>query len=240
MQMTQRLEQAAIALSVYVRDEDGRPRIPSRDELPDEPLSLPELAQLEHAEALDEARRRRPEYVRFDALLERAEIARALARNGRLPRADARVGVSRDLGQGTADATQRLSGTILEAGVTIASPVPNRTARRRTAAREAELDAVEHERRAFEELLHADVARALLDVRATAELVAVEQEAASVAEQLASAERTRFEQGATSMLFVNLREQAAAEARIGVIERIAEALSARATLDAVLGRLRAP
>ena len=67
----------------------------------------------------------------------------------------------------------------------------------------------------------------------------LEREAADVAEALATAERRRFEEGVTSMLIVNLREQAAAEARVAVIERVAEALAARATLDAVLGRIDA-
>ena len=43
----------------------------------------------------------------------------------------------------------------------------------------------------------------------------------------------------SALLGISLRAQAAAEARVAVIERVAEALAARATLDAVLGRIDA-
>jgi cobalt-zinc-cadmium efflux system outer membrane protein len=239
LSMSQRLGQAAIALSLFVRDDQGRPRIATRDELPGYDLDVTARDVPDMETAMTIARTARPERRRFEALFERADIARALARNGRLPRADARLTLSHDLGAGSPDATQRLAGTVLEANVTITSAVPNRAARGRVRARDADVEALEAEMRAFDEALGADVARALLDVRATTELVTLEREAADVAEALATAERRRFEEGVTSMLIVNLREQAAAEARVAVIERVAEALAARATLDAVLGRIDA-
>lgn len=226
----QRVQQAALLLSLFLRDEQGQPTVLTPTTLFEVPEPVTE-AYGDVGAALDAARARRPELRRYALLLDRAALDRSLARNTRRPRVDLRLSTSRDLGEGP----NELSGTILEAGVSIVSAVPNRTGRGREQARRADVAGLEAELQLFEETLAVDVTRALLDLRVASELVAIEREAARVADELATAERRRFEEGGTSMLFVNLREQTAADARIAVIEREAEALMARAIVDALVG-----
>lgn len=235
----QRLGQAAVMLSLFLRDEEGLPRVPGRAELPPEAGAPPSgLPTADEAYALAVANR--PEVARYDVLIERARLQQRLARNGRLPRLDVRATVSRDLGGAVSSSQeQRLAGTIVEGNVQLLSPIPNRTGSARVEARAAEIDGIEAERRFFLEQLRAEVERALLDAAAAEASIGIERQAASVAETLAAAEMRRFETGATSLLIVNLREQAAADARISVVEREAEVFAARAVLEAVIGQLPA-
>ena len=61
------------------------------------------------------------------------------------------------------------------------------------------------------------------------------RQAAEAAALVADGERERFELGATSVLFVNLREQVAADADMAVVDARAEASYAHARLQLAMG-----
>lgn len=232
----QRLAEAAVQLSLYMRDRDGRPRVPRREELPPEPSA--DLSPVPELEALiEEALAIRPELAALRQQLDRASVAIELARNGRLPRLDAQIGVSRDLGTGTDDQQRRLEETVLEAGVVLTSPIPNRTATGRASAREADLGALEAELVFSVESLSAQVAEARVAVLGATAALELERSAFEVAAELARAEWRRFEEGSTTLLLVNLREQTAAEAELAYFERLVELALARVRLSLAIGRV---
>jgi cobalt-zinc-cadmium efflux system outer membrane protein len=69
----------------------------------------------------------------------------------------------------------------------------------------------------------ADVRDAFSMLQAARERVELARGAAEAALEVAEGERERFGLGATTVLFVNLREQAAADAEVAVIDALAEA-----------------
>lgn len=235
----QRLGQAAVQLSLYLRDRQGAPRVAGRDALPQlgepdrtEPPSLEELV----ARAID----LRPDLGILRLQIDRADIAAELARNARLPRLDAQVAVSQDVGSGSADQRTRLADPVVEASLTLAAPIPNRPGTGRAAARLADVQALDAELGFALEQTAVQVQDARLAVVYAAQAVEQEHQAYLVADELARAEWRRFEEGSTTLLMVNLREQTAAEAELAWIERRLELALARALLDLALGRIPGP
>lgn len=232
----QRMAQAAVQLSLYLRDSRGAPLVVDASRLPtasDVQSALPASTDELLAEAVD----RRPEIRVVRSQVERALVNGRLARNGRLPRLDAQLAVSRDLGSGTADQSTRLSGSLVEASLTLTAPVPNRTGTGRADAREADVAALDAELTFAMEQVATQVEDARLALVGAA--TAIEHELASfaAASDLARAEWRRFEEGSTSLVLVTLREQTAAEAELSLAERTVELDYARVQLDLAVGRL---
>lgn len=232
----QRLQQAAIQLSLFLRDASGAPRIPERADLPPaQPSDRSDPALLEAllVAAID----LRPEVSVLRLQIDRAEIAAELAHNGRLPRLEAQVAVSQDLGSGTYDQRSRLGDAVVEASLSLSSPVPNRTGTGRADARRADVAALDAELAFALEQVAAQVADARVAVVGSAAAIELERQSFEVATELARAEWRRFEEGSTSLLLVNLREQTAAEAELAYVERAVELELARAQLALAIGRL---
>lgn len=201
------LEQAALDLSLFLRDEGGAPIIAEAARLP---AALPEPAPLPAeggAEAARAATARRPEVRRVEALREGLRIERDLARNQLWPALDVGAVVSRDLGPGspTRDKFE------LELGVTLDVSLVNRVARGRARAADAVLARADQQVRFTRDRAATEVQDALSALSAARQRVEIARRELALARELAEAERTRFSLGDSSLIFVNLREQTAAE-----------------------------
>ena len=108
------------------------------------------------------------------------------------------------------------------------------SARGRQAAAEAALGRLDAQLRLLGDRIRAEVLDVLSLMRASAaraELAAVEQR---LAQQIEEGERTRYALGESSLLFVNLREQATAEAALRQIEALLDCQRAEAAYRAIL------
>ncbi len=205
------LERAGIALSLYHRTRDGRPRVPSLRRVAldsPEPTSVgtPLSADVERAWAS------RPELARFDRLVERQEVAVELAENRFAPRIDLALGASVDLGGGGPGEQEALGAPVVEGSLTVSLPLQFREARGQIERSRAELAQLRAELQLARERVAAEVRDARSAVDAAAERAALARESVRIAAAVADAERRRFELGATELFVVNLREQAAAAA----------------------------
>lgn len=229
------LQQAQLELSLYLRDNRGVPvlaplsrlprelPLPRRDSLPPEPLE-----RLVH-----ESLSRRPEGERLRLLREQLGIERDLARNQRAPSLDVAAAVSQELGPG--DKTRGPTQLDLSLSVEI-SPL-NRAARGRQAAAEAAMARIDAQARLARDRIRAEVLDVMSMLQAAhrrAELAASERQ---LAEQVAAGERTRYELGDSTLLFVNLREQATAEAALRQVEALLDCQRALAAYRAIVGEL---
>lgn len=222
------LQQAAIELSLFTRGPDGRPVLPAMERAP---RALPPTAPF-NAARLDTlaqlAQRRRPEVLRLLAQAEQSEVEMRWAANQHLPGLDLQSEISQDLGQGPPS----LTPTQAVLGVSFDLPLQRRFASGRLQAASATMTSFEAQARFMRDRVAAEVLDAGSAVAAAAESVAIARQEAGLADQLAAGERERFRLGATTMLFVNLREQAAFEAAIREAEALAAYHRARAGLDA--------
>ncbi|UCH28372.1 MAG: TolC family protein, partial [Myxococcales bacterium] len=108
-------------------------------------------------------------------------------------------------------------------GVQLSMPLIFRTERGRAAAAQAEAEQKREALRWVTDKLRARTQDAASAVLAAQERAALNGEVVETAAELAEGERRRFEVGASNLIFVNLREQQAAVARMRFIESLASA-----------------
>ena len=242
------LQQATIELSIYLRDAQGEPllcdtsRLPARLPAPSGPsLSSIGAAAVEVAGSYDlQALRRdvelalraRPELQRLQLQRQQLQVERDLAKNQMAPAIDVQAAVSQDFGPGS----ETREKTTVDAGVVIDLPLLNRVNRGRVRVAESGMQRISAQQRLqrdriFAEL--ADVRSALLAASARAQLAESEVQ---VARDVEAAEKTRYELGDSTLLLVNLREQATAEAALRQIDALLDYHRATATYRAVLAQ----
>lgn len=230
------VERASIALSLYWRSEEGVPRVPSQGG--STPPQWPELPTLSNADDyVEQAIALRPEFARLVAQRERARVSADLARNNVQPRLDGAVSVSQDMGSRPEEFADTNGPTVLDASLSFSLPVQRRLARSEQQAAEAELMRVEAEVQQLSERLQTEVLDALSAYDRAVERVQLAEQSVAVAIALVDGERQRFDAGATTLFFVNVREQAAAEAQESLVAARAEVGLAMAQLRAAVGVL---
>jgi outer membrane protein TolC len=214
IQARRNVEAAAIVLGLFLRSDTGAPAPPAPSRLPrDLPLPpAPVITQPDVARVLA----CHPRMAAQRAVVEIQRVARDLAQQRRQPRLDALAEVSRDLGQGDSS----LPGTVLEVGVQLSVPLALRDARGQHAASEAQLAAELEQLRLAEDEVRAELSDIESAYQAAVERHALLSRLEQNAEQLAAAERRQLELGATSLLFVNLREQGVAEASLARVQAV--------------------
>jgi outer membrane protein TolC len=173
-----------------------------------------------------------PDVRRARAEIEAAEVNITLTRNQLAPEIRGLFEYSRDLGELTGtDLDFTLPGNVFKAGIELSMPLPFRTERGRLGVARAEVARNQAELRFLEDQLSARVRDAASAVRAAEERVELTAQVVGTAAELAEGERRRFEVGASNLIFVNLREQQAAMARMQLIEAMAIAEIERTRWD---------
>lgn len=225
---------ASVELSLYYRDEDGRPTAPMASHLP----SMPEVpdpaaaARLPVAPAFAAILARRPELRVLSAAIERARLETGYRRNELLPRLDLNAQVSKDFGGVAPDGFAR-DETDAYVGLRFSVPLQRREARGRLAAVEARMQAAQQEKRLAEDRIEAEIRNILIELETAEDLAVLARQEVQQANVIMDAERERFENGASDFFLVNLREEVAANAEITMIRASAHARIARSNFDAV-------
>lgn len=220
-------EAATLELGLYLRDSRGAPVRVDAARLPAD-LELPAVT-VDAEAAAPRAIACHPQLRAARASLESRRVGRDLARAQRAPQIDLSFQVSRDLGQGD----DSLAGTVYEGGLRVAMPLGLRGARGRLDAAEAALREAEQRLRLQEDVLTTSIRDVASAWSAAQERFEIARSLAETTDRLAEAERRRFEAGATTLLVVNLREQAAAEAAVAVVEAVRDLWIAAASWDAL-------
>ena len=229
---TRQLEQTAIDLSLFFRKADGKPDVPSKDRLP---ASLPEppavTPTVPAKQAETDALARRPEPRRADAVRAQASVELDLARNQAWPAIDLFVAGSADLGPGD----EKRGIPVLEAGVLIDIPILGRPQRGRVRSQEAAVKRADKHAELARDRVGAEVKDAASAIDAARKRAEVAAQEVALAEKLEALEKKRFDLGDSTMLIVNLREQATLEARIRRIDALVDYQKAVAAERAAKG-----
>ncbi len=217
------LEKATFELSLFLRDSRGVPVNATPHRVPDDIEPRP-IGPLQVEGAVRRVLACHPELESARSEVRAAEVDRALTRNELAPEVDLVFEYSRDLGELTGtDLDFTLPGNVFEAGVVLSMPLAFRAERGRAGVARAQL-AVEQERlRLAADQLQAQTRDAASAVQAAQARVKLTNAVVDTAAALAEGERRRFEVGASNLIFVNLREQQAAFARVRYIEAVAQA-----------------
>jgi outer membrane protein TolC len=163
-----------------------------------------------------------------------ARVEQRLARNRRSPKIDLEALVAKDLGR-VDPVDQVLLPAELVTGISVEFPLPLRQGRGELRKAEAEVGRIAAEQRFLRDTIATEVREAHAGLVAAHARVALARAQVEAARALAELERTRFERGDGTLLFVNLREQAAADAALLELEALAEYHRAAADLRAATG-----
>jgi outer membrane protein, heavy metal efflux system len=227
------LENTAIELSLYVRSETGAAVVPPPARLPGTLPPVPEAsAHTSPDRAENLALAQRPEPKRLDALVEQSRVDAALADNQRKLGIDLFVMGSKDIGPGP----PKIVPAELELGVLLDIPLLTRVMDGRKNAAEAQMAKYSDQARYARDRVTADVRDALSSITRARERASAVRREVDAARGLVGSERERFELGESTLLIVNLREQAFAEAELREVDAIADHHRGVAALRAALGQ----
>jgi len=227
-----KLQETAVKLSIYYRDELGRPVIPAPEQLPEFPNPTAfNAGQLDSD--VQQAVERRPELRVLSLLQRQLEVDYAQAHNDFRPALDGFVTGAQDMGAPTSKKMDK-SQFELETGVVMEVSAQRRKARGKMGAVQAKLAQVNAKRRLTQDKIVAEVQRTYAALVAARERVTRAREARQLADQMAAIERRRFELGDSDLLAVNLREQQSAEAADVLIDTLLEAFRAEVDYRAAL------
>lgn len=224
------LEQSAIQLSLYWRDIEGRPQMPSTELLPNDfPNQEPKI-QLKFDEAIAAALSQRPELKRLALQSQQTETELALQENQQNPALDVQVMGAKDIGYGK----DKLNRDELYLGLNVDISLQQRVAGGRAQVASANLQRLKWDARGTEDRVVAEVKDVLSALNASQQRVTLSRLQQQAAKQLEDGERTRFQLGETTLLFVNLREIAAGDAMLQAAEATSSLFKAHADYQATL------
>jgi len=210
------LAEASNELSLFLRDREGKAIVPAPERLPP---SISEAVAAATARADEQAAlERRPELPRLEAQRAQARVELDWAKNQRMPAVDVMVMGSKDFGPGDV----KLDKPVFEASVLIDIPLVARVPRGRVKAAEATMARIDEQTRLAKDRIVADVRNAKAALVAAQDRAALAKQELTVARQLAEAEAQRFLAGDGTLLIVNLREQAAAEAALRHVDALVD------------------
>ncbi|MFO0913779.1 MAG: TolC family protein [Pirellulales bacterium] len=229
-----KLQQAAIKLSLYLRDAYGQPVIPSPALLPD---SFPK-ASLYTREDLDDQIRRalanRPELAELELMRQQATADLAYGQNQLLPAVNAGLDAAQDMGAAASSKGDK-SPFELEAGLFFDAPAQRRKARGKIRESQGKLAQIAAKREMTENKIVSQVQDALSALITNYERAVQAHVGLQLARKLEAAERQRFDAEDSDLLRVAIQETAAIEAAVVEIEALADFFKAEAAFRAALG-----
>lgn len=225
-------EKASLELSLFLRNGQGHPRRATTAEVPSAlPGShLPAAAEVERDVA--SAIAARPELAVLRAQQRNVDVARRWAENDRLP--DLRLGLTAQHDIGSEPYENNRTDVLV--GLKFYFPLLQRKARGKERAARAKLAELSAKQRLLRDKIEAQVRDAYSALQAAHERLEVARKERKVAHQVEAGERARLALGSSTLLTVNLREQAAASADKRVIDATVSYQKAWADYRAVMAR----
>ena len=226
------VEQASFELSLYLRDAQGQPLTPEETRLPPT-FPEPDGSVSERAN-VDEALARRPDVQRVIAQRKQQEIEVTFQKNQLLPALDVGLTYTQDIGDTPRPELVPLAKPELEVFALLEVPLLYRAPLGRIQTARAALARLDAQFQLARDRVTIDVRDALSALRAAQERITFTRQEVEISLQLERGERMRFELGDSTLLFVNLREQAAAEARLREIDALNDFYRSMAALRVAL------
>lgn len=227
-------EQAAIDLSLFLRDDEGQPltarveRVPSR--FPEEDRPEPDKLEEDIARAFEQ----QPLLQELAFLEEKAALDLALAENRLLPEVAISVTGSQDIGGAVKNPDDK-GPTVLEAGIKFDLPLQRREAKGEVAAARARLRQIQSQQKYARDRIAADVKNAVTALRAAYDQVSATRKNLELAQRLRKAEERKLLLGTSNLINVNIRELQAFDAAATLIATQADYFRALANFRAALG-----
>lgn len=226
----------AFALSLFLRDDDGRPRVAKFNNAP---RGLPEPTQRLPIDGsvVERAFANRPELARYQAIRDQLKRELELASNQRAPRVDLSVEGSQDFGEkriyGPDPGETTKNETTVGLALSFAWPVQQRKALGKERSTEAKLRSLDAKQSFVKDTIEMEIRDAWSAFDAARARVDLARRTYELTQTVERSERRRFELGASSILQVNLREEASAKAAKDLVDALVDCHSAESWFRAV-------
>lgn len=220
-----KVQQAAIKLSMYLREQDGTPIIPTVDQIPEFPDAYKVDSSMLESDIVN-ALEVRPDLQVLRLLQERLQIDYQEACNMGLPQLDGYIQAGQDVGAPTSSKRDK-SEFEVDFGFFFDMPVQRRKAIGKMQAVEAKIAQVAAKERLTVNKIEAGLRAAFAGLTQAYDQLSEATEARRLAEKMATIERRSWELGASDLLKVALREQYALEAIEGEVAAYYNFFSAR-------------
>ncbi|MEQ9496067.1 MAG: TolC family protein [Deltaproteobacteria bacterium] len=234
------VQASAFALSLFQRDDDGRPDVPTYARAPgglEGPRPVPPVRDQDIRSALA----RRPDLAQYAGIMKRLRTELELAENMRAPNVDLKVegskdfGVERPYGPDPNETTK--NDTTLGLSLSFKWPAQQRKARGKIQSVSAKLRAVRAKQGFLQDVVKMEVNDAWSELSTARTRATLSRRTLELTRQVEVAERRRFELGDSSILQVNLREEATAKAAKDLVDALVTSHRAAARYRAVTAAL---
>jgi outer membrane protein TolC len=226
-QMTQReqlvnqghmiFEQASIQLSLYYRDAEGKPRVPSRHQLPFNLAKMPHT----HVKKMP-VLSAHPAIKKLSNYSKIVKIKRDLAENQLMPQLDAAASTFKQYGTG---GYPLLIPQAAMVGVSFKFPIFQREAKGNLIQAQSELDQIISEKKFLYDQLRNDLSKMLVGIqRGGRQLLLLEKEL-SLAKKVQAGETKKFYEGDSTLFLVNQREQMTTQVQLNTLHMQVELAS---------------
>ena len=231
-----KLQAAAIKLSLFLRDTQGRPVVPVPTLLPED---LPPVAVInldDFQQQVDVALRQRPELRGLALLRQTVEVDLRQGENELLPNLSAVIEASKDVGGATSSKGDKTPFE-LEAGFLFDVPLQRSKARGKIQSAEGKLSQLSLKQQYQANKIIAEVQDAMSARLAAYERLQRTRTSVELAKKLVAAEYRSFELGNSDVLRIAIQEGAELDAQILEIEALRDYFQAEADFRAAIGTL---
>ena len=233
VQADRAMQQASIELSLYHRDDGGRPLLARRSRM--RPVPMPAEPTIElYEQSLARASASRPEFQRLSLQREKLLVERKLAVNQTLPGIDGQLTGNQDAGYGKSPLSgpNGLDRQVLQASLVFQMPVQRRDAFGKMQTLDSQLTQVNRQLSYAGDQVRAEVQDAFSLLERAYEFHEQSKHRLELARVVALAEREQLRLGRSDVLRVTLREQAKFEAEVNEINARQEYWRAESDLRA--------
>nr|WP_244946945.1 TolC family protein [Legionella israelensis] len=199
-------QQAAIQLSLYYRNKEGKPEIPFESKLP---TFLPKRSLIQPQ--IFSQLKKHPAIKRLQVYKKIVKLKLGLAQNELLPNLDATVSTFKQYGSG---GDPLLIPQAAMVGVTFKLPLYRNEAKGKVISAQSELQQIETEVKFLYERLKNELSRLFIGIKLYQQQVHLLEKELILARQLQIAETKKFHAGDSTLFLVNQREQAAAQVEL--------------------------
>ena len=228
-----KVQEAAIKLSLFFRDEAGEPIVVDDDRLPCD-FPDPSIIDQTAVEAdIAAALQQRPELLELDFQRRQVEVALCYAKNSTLPKLDAYAEAGQDVGEPTSSKRDK-SELEIEMGIQAEVPLQRREALGKIQAARGKLAQIDAKRRFTIDKIRSQVQDAVSALNNAYERIRQARENLRLTEQSLRLGRLRFEEGDIDIIDLNIYETSLADAELLLIEAEFEYFSALAEYLAAL------
>ncbi len=229
-----KLQQAAIQLSLYLRDDQGIPIVPADTWLP---WAFPAPGALPAEDLMEEVARaltQRPELALLDLQTQEQRLDLQLANNQLLPELDFLVDGSQDMGP--AATSSRDKGEFeMEAGVLASVPLPRNKARGKITSTRGKLQQIAIKRQFQMQKIEVELRKARVALEVAKQRVDAAIEAFDLAMRYLALEQRSYAEGESNLIDLNILETKAFENRLLLIDALQDWYIALAMLQNAMG-----